>query len=258
MELLIIGRCWVSSYYLMCFSNASLIFIDMTFSVLHLRCILSSVGLTLNIFVILLGILNIRLAQMVVIWGLIITKLLRAFTYSCVDQHAVDTKQLFLHFFWIFQQDCVSWGEKNPPKEWKHRHYIKVIHPHNTRLYMAYSTRYRKRQLSSFEDSNGICLHCLQTEKLSLGNSFLPHSRILGQGHGPIKSYIWPNWAVKVLYTEYSEMCSLHLTHLWEAVGSHSTAPGDQLVPRSRVLTGDGPICMFWRWGNQGEHANST
>ncbi len=34
----------------------------------------------------------------------------------------------------------------------------------------------------------------------------------------------------------YSEICSMHLTHPWGAVGSHSTAPGDQLQILSQYL----------------------
>ncbi len=39
-----------------------------------------------------------------------------------------------------------------------------------------------------------------------------------------------------VTYTAYNEMCSLHLIHPWGAVGSHSTAPGDQLQILSQYL----------------------
>ncbi len=39
----------------------------------------------------------------------------------------------------------------------------------------------------------------------------------------------------------YSEICSLHLTHPWGAVGSHGAAPGDQLQTLSQFI-GQG----FW------------
>ncbi len=39
-----------------------------------------------------------------------------------------------------------------------------------------------------------------------------------------------------VTYTVYSEMCGLHLTYPWGAVGSHSPAPRDQLQIVSQYL----------------------
>ncbi len=51
-----------------------------------------------------------------------------------------------------------------------------------------------------------------------------------------------------VTYTAYSEIWSLHLTHPWGAVGSHSTAPWDslQILASSRVLTEDRPYIHFF------------
>ncbi len=40
-----------------------------------------------------------------------------------------------------------------------------------------------------------------------------------------------------VRLTAYCEICSVHLTHPWGAVGSHSAAPGDQLQFLSQCLS---------------------